>query len=162
MIARRLESLRGSGRWGCRLIDRLLSSHHYGERWGQHWLDVARYADTGGYSNDYERSNAWRYRDYVIRSFNDDKPYDQFVREQLAGDEIDPQDPEMVVATGFLRMGPFDNAMVMKEEARQLYLDDVVNSVGQTFLSTTMRCSSAAQRSGGVRRIHQIRLCGRF
>ncbi|MGI9241077.1 MAG: DUF1549 domain-containing protein, partial [Verrucomicrobiales bacterium] len=122
------------------LLDRLLASPHYGERWGQHWLDVARYADTGGFSNDYERSNAWRYRDYVIRSFNDDKPYDQFVREQLAGDEIDPEDPEMIVATGFLRMGPFDNAMVMKDEARQLYLDDVVNSVGQTFLSTTMRC----------------------
>ena len=122
------------------LLDRLLASPHYGERWGQHWLDIARYADTAGFSNDYERSNAWRYRDYVIRSFNEDKPYDQFVREQLAGDEIAPQDPEMIVATGFLRMGPFDNAMVMKEEARQLYLDDVVNSVGQTFLSTTMRC----------------------
>ncbi|MFT4547636.1 MAG: mono/diheme cytochrome c family protein [Verrucomicrobiales bacterium] len=122
------------------LIDRLLASMHYGERWGQHWLDVARYADTAGFSNDYERSNAWRYRDYVIRSFNEDKPYDKFVKEQLAGDEIDANDPEMVVATGFLRMGPFDNAMVMKGEARQLYLDDVVNSVGQTFLSTTMRC----------------------
>ncbi len=122
------------------LIDRLLASPHYGERWGQHWLDVARYADTGGYSNDYERSNAWRYRDYVIRSFNDDKPYDQFVREQLAGDEIDPENPEMIVATGFLRMGPFDNAMVKAPQARQLYLDDVVNSVGQTFLATTMRC----------------------
>ena len=70
------------------LGNRLLSSRHYGERWGQHWLDVARYADTGGYSNDYERSNAWRYRDYVIRAFNEDKPYDRFVIEQLAGDEL--------------------------------------------------------------------------
>ena len=122
------------------LIDRLLASPHYGERWGQHWLDVVRYADTGGYSNDYERSNAWRYRDYVIRSFNTDKPYDQFVKEQLAGDEIDPSNPEMLVATGFLRMGPFDNAMVKAPQARQIYLDDVVNSVGQTFLATTMRC----------------------
>lgn len=147
------------------LIDRLLDSPHYGERWAQHWLDVVRYADTGGYSNDYERSNAWRYRDYVIRTFNEDRPYDQFVIEQLAGDELadesirkrvsdDPelvhqhrlsgdyneQESEWIVATGFLRMGPWDNAMVMDAEARQIFLDDVVNSVGQTFLATTMRC----------------------
>ena len=128
------------------LIDRLLASPHYGERWGQHWLDVVRYADTGGFSNDYERSNAWRYRDYVIRAFNDDKPYDQFVVEQIAGDELwedqpeGQRDPELLVATGFLRMGPWDPAMVMAPEARQLYIDDVVNAVGQTFLSTTMRC----------------------
>lgn len=147
------------------LIDRLLASPHYGERWAQHWLDVARYADTGGYSNDYERSNAWRYRDYIIRSFNDDKPYDQFIIEQLAGDELadasvrertggnenrvrqarlngdyTQQESEWIIATGFLRMGPWDNAMVEPPEARQIYLDDVVNAVGQTFLSTTMRC----------------------
>lgn len=147
------------------LIDRLLASPHYGERWAQHWLDVVRYADTGGYSNDYERSNAWRYRDYVVRAFNDDKPYDQFVVEQLAGDELadesvrrrkgsddeivhntrlsgdyNAQESEWLVATGFLRMGPWDNAMVKDDEARQIYLDDVVNVVGQTFLSTTMRC----------------------
>ncbi len=137
------------------LIDRLLASPHYGERWGQHWLDVVRYADTGGYSNDYERSNAWRYRDYVIRAFNEDKPYDRFVLEQLAGDELadlslrergapegyySPQEAEWVVATGFLRMGPWDDAMVKAPEARQMYLDDVINSVGQSFLATTMRC----------------------
>jgi len=128
------------------LIDKLLASPHYGERWGQHWLDVARYADTGGYSNDYERSNAWRYRDYVIRSFNEDKPYDEFVVEQLAGDELWDQqpkgkrDPELLVASSFLRMGPWDPAMTLVPQARQIYLDDVVNSVGQTFLSTTMRC----------------------
>ena len=148
------------------LIDRLLASVHYGERWGQHWLDVARYADTGGFSNDYERSNAWRYRDYVIRAFNEDKPYNQFVIEQLSGDEMadrsvrkrlglnnkqmaefrkkgegyTAEEAEWLVATSFLRMGPWDNAMVKKPEARQLYLDDVVNSVGQTFLATTMRC----------------------
>jgi len=147
------------------LIDRLLESPRYGERWAQHWLDVARYADTGGMSNDYERSNAWRYRDYVIRAFNEDKPYDRFVIEQLAGDELadasvaqrkggdakkvaatrlngdyTEQEAEWLVATGFLRMGAWDDAMVKKEEARQIYLDDVVNAVGQTFLSTTMRC----------------------
>ncbi|MGY8643429.1 MAG: PSD1 and planctomycete cytochrome C domain-containing protein [Verrucomicrobiales bacterium] len=142
-------------------IDRLLTSPHYGERWGQHWLDVARYADTGGFSNDFERSNAWRYRDYVIRAFNEDKPYNQFVIEQIAGDELadasvrkrgekveevrkkgnyTQEEAEWILATGFLRMGPWDDAMVPFEEARQLYLDDVVNAVGQTFLATTMRC----------------------
>ncbi|RMF44048.1 MAG: DUF1553 domain-containing protein [Planctomycetota bacterium] len=128
------------------LIDRLLASPHYGERWAQHWLDVTRYADTGGYSNDYERSNMWRYRDYVIRAFNQDKPYNEFIVEQLAGDELweqqppDQRDPELLIATGFLRLGPWDPAMVMKDEARQIYLDDLVNAVGQTFLSTTLRC----------------------
>ena len=146
------------------LVDTLLASPRYGERWAQHWLDVVRYADTGGYSNDYERSNAWRYRDYVIRAFNNDKPYDQFVIEQLAGDELadasvrrrkgsekamleaqkegdyTEQEAEWLVATGFLRMGAWDNAMVMAPEARHIYLDDVVNSVGQSFLATTMRC----------------------
>ncbi len=128
------------------LVDKLLDSPHYGERWGQHWLDVARYADTGGYSNDFERSNAWRYRDYVIRAFNEDKPYDEFVVEQIAGDELWEKQPkgeknaELLVASSFLRMGPWDPAMVKAPEARQIFLDDVVNSVGQTFLSTTMRC----------------------
>jgi mono/diheme cytochrome c family protein len=131
--------------WG-KLINELLSSPHYGERWGQHWLDVARYADTGGYSNDYERSNAWRYRDYVIRAFNNDKPYNEFVIEQIAGDELwekqaeDKRDPELLIATSFLRMGPWDPAMTLAPQARQIYIDDAVNSVGQTFLSTTMRC----------------------
>ena len=128
------------GAWE-RLIDRLLASPHYGEQWGRHWLDVVRYADTAGNSNDYERSNAWRYRDYVVRSFNADKPYDRFVLEQLAGDELRPDDPEMLIATGFLRMGPWGSAMVPKKMARQAYLDDVVHSVGQTFLSMPLRCA---------------------
>lgn len=146
------------------LIDQLLDSPQYGERWAQHWLDVARYADTGGYSNDYERSNAWRYRDYVIRAFNSDKPYNEFIVEQLAGDELadrsleqrikspadlkkaktlgqyNEKESEYLVASSFLRMGPWDPAMVKKPEARQLFIDDIVNAVGQTFLSTTLRC----------------------
>ena len=134
-----------SGAWR-NLIDELLESPHYGERWGQHWLDIARYSDTGGYSNDYERSNAWRYRDYVIRAFNNDKPYSEFVVEQIAGDELwrlqpeEQRNPELLIASTFLRMGPWDPAMVKVPQARQIYLDDVVNAVGQTFLSTTMRC----------------------
>ena len=122
------------------LIDELLASPHYGERWAQHWLDVVRYSDTAGFSNDYERSNAWRYRDYVIRSFNEDKPINEFIQEQLAGDELKPGDPEATIATGFLRMGPWGTAMIPDDEARQLYLDDVVHSVGQSFLSMPLRC----------------------
>lgn len=122
------------------LIERLLASQHYGERWGQHWLDVVRYADTAGFSNDYERSNAWRYRDYVIRSFNNDKPFNEFVMEQVAGDELRPGDPEATIATGMLRMGPWGTAMVPQDEARQTFLDDLVHNVGQSFLSMPMRC----------------------
>jgi mono/diheme cytochrome c family protein len=122
------------------LITRLLDSKHYGERWGQHWLDVVRYADTAGFSNDYERSNAWRYRDYVIRSFNNDKPFNEFIVEQIAGDELRPEDPAATIATGMLRMGPWGTAMIPQEEARQIYLDDLVHNVGQAFLSMPLRC----------------------
>ncbi len=122
------------------LVDQLLDSEHYGERWAQHWLDVVRYADTAGFSNDYERSNAWRYRDYVIRSFNDDKPFNEFVVEQIAGDELRPGDAEGIVSTGMLRMGPWGTAMIPQAEARQIYLDDLVHNVGQAFLSMPMRC----------------------
>ena len=87
------------------VIDRLLADPRYGEQWGRHWLDVVRYADSSGFSNDYERTHAWRYRDYVIRSFNEDKPFDQFTIEQIAGDEWDPANPEMIIATGFLEWG---------------------------------------------------------
>ena len=125
-----------------KVIDRLLASTHYGEQWGRHWLDVSRYADSGGFSNDYVRPNAWRYRDYVIRSFNEDKPYDQFVREQLAGDELDHQDPEMLIATGFLRMGPWEHTgMSVAAETRQFYLDDVTNIVGEALLATPLNCA---------------------
>ena len=124
-----------------KLIDRLLASPHYGERWGRHWLDVARYADSSGFANDYERGNAWRYRDYVVRSFNADKPYDQFVREQLAGDEIDPSNPEFLVAAGFLRMGAWElTGMEVAKIARQRFLDDVTDTVGQAFLAHPLQC----------------------
>ncbi len=129
-----------------RLVDRLLASPRYGERWGRHWLDVVRYADTAGFSNDYERPNAWRYRDYVIRSFNADKPYNRFAIEQLAGDELyDMQlesDPELLIAAGYLRMGPWEQTgMSVKAVTRQHFLDDVTNSVGVTFLAMGLRCA---------------------
>jgi mono/diheme cytochrome c family protein len=124
------------------LLSRLLASPHYGERLAQHWLDVTRYADSSGFANDYERGNAWRYRDYVVRAFNQDKPYDQFIREQIAGDEIAPNDPEMLVATGFLRMGPWElTSMEVARVARQRFLDDVTNGVGETFLAHSLQCA---------------------
>ncbi len=124
------------------LIDRLLASPHYGERMAQHWLDVVRYADTSGFANDFERGNAWRYRDYVVRAFNADKPYDRFIREQIAGDEIDPADPESLVAVGFLRMGPWElTGMEVAKIARQRFLDDVTNAVGETFLAQSLQCA---------------------
>ncbi len=125
------------------LVKRLLGSPHYGEQWGRHWLDVVRYADSSGFANDYERPNTWRYRDYVIRSFNEDKPYDQFVREQIAGDEItNREDPEALIATGFLRMGAWEHTgMSVAKVTRQLFLDDVTDSVGQVFLAHALQCA---------------------
>jgi len=124
------------------VVDRLLASPHYGEQWARHWLDVVRYADSSGFANDYARGNAWRYRDYVVRAFNADKPYDQFLREQIAGDEIAPNDAEASVATGFLRMGPWElTAMEVPKIARQRFLDDVTNSVGQVFLAHPLECA---------------------
>jgi mono/diheme cytochrome c family protein len=123
------------------LVDRLLASPHYGEQMARHWLDVVRYADSAGFSNDFARPTAWRYRDYVIRSFNNDKPYDRFVTEQLAGDELDESDPENLIAVGYLRMGPWEHTgMSVAAVTRQQFLDDVVQSVGVTFLATEMRC----------------------
>jgi hypothetical protein len=137
------------------LIDQLLDSPHYGEQWGRHWLDVVRYADSSGFANDWERPNAWRYRDYVVRAFNDDKPYDQFIREQIAGDEIvamrktengQPQDTlttdgELLIAAGFLRMGPWEHTgMSVAKVTRQLFLDDITDSVGQVFLAHALQC----------------------
>ena len=125
-----------------KLVDRLLASPRYGERWGRHWLDVVRYADSSGYSNDFERPNAWRYRDYVIRAFNSDKPYDRFIREQLAGDELFPADPDARIATGFLRMGPWEHtAMSVEAVTRQMFLDDVTHSTATAFLGLTLGCA---------------------
>ena len=124
------------------LVERLLDSPHYGERWGRHWLDVTRYADSAGFSNDFEVPNAWRYRDYVIRSFNQDKPYDQFVLEQIAGDELFPRNPDAIIATGFLRTGPWEHTgMAVAAVTRQLFLDDVTHHVGQSFLGLTLGCA---------------------
>ncbi|MCX8238006.1 MAG: PSD1 and planctomycete cytochrome C domain-containing protein [Akkermansiaceae bacterium] len=121
---------------------RLMASPHYGEHFARHWLDVSRYADSAGFANDYYRPHAWRYRDYVVRSFNQDKPYPDFVREQLAGDEMDEPTSASLIATGFLRMGPWEQTtMSVFKETRQFWLDDVTDSVGQTFLAHAMQCA---------------------
>ena len=130
------------------LVDRLLADPRYGERWGRHWLDLARYADTNGYEGDPEYYHTWRYRDYVIDAFNADKPYDRFVKEQLAGDEffemmsagaLPPPDPEMVVALTFLRLAPFTEPR--GEEDRHVLLSEMTSTVGSVFLGLTVGCA---------------------
>jgi hypothetical protein len=125
-----------------RLIDKLLDSPHYGERWGRHWLDVARYADSSGFEYDYDRPEAWRYRDYVVRAFNQDKPYNVFIKEQIAGDELDWKTDDSMIATGFLRAGA---RVAFREkdnpERRYDYLDDLIATVGRGVLGLTVQCA---------------------
>jgi mono/diheme cytochrome c family protein len=122
-----------------KLVDTLLASPHYGERWARHWLDLVRYADSGGFEFDVDRQESWRYRDYVVKSFNSDKPYAQFVREQIAGDEYAPGDDEAMTATGFLRLGPEGGGG--GERGRQDSLDDVVATTTLTFMGVTVACA---------------------
>ncbi len=125
-----------------RLVDTLLASPHYGERYGRHWLDVARYADSGGFEYDVHRPNAWRYRDYVIKSFNEDKPYNLFLTEQIAGDEMDWKTDQTLIATGFLRMGP---RVLFREkdnpERRFDYLDEIIGTIGKGTMGLTVNCA---------------------
>jgi len=132
-----------------RLVDRLLASPHYGERWARHWLDVVHYGDTHGYDKDKTRPHAWPYRDYVIRAINDDKPYSQFAREQLAGDVLYPESRDGIIATGFIAAGPFDfvgqievsEDIIDKKITRNLDRDDMVATAMNTFVSTTVQCA---------------------
>ncbi|MGI9176717.1 MAG: DUF1549 domain-containing protein [Pirellulales bacterium] len=124
-----------------RVVDRLLASPHYGEHWARHWLDLVRYADTNSFERDDDKPHAWRYRDYVIRSFNDDKPYDRFVIEQLAGDEAAEPTPDDLIATGYYRLGIWDDEPADALQARYDWLDDIVSTTGQTFLGLTVGCA---------------------
>jgi len=124
-----------------RLVDQLLARPQYGERWGRHWLDVVRWAQTNGYEQDEEKAEAWRYRDYVIGAFNADKPYDRFVLEQLAGDELPDRDDESLVATGFYRIGVWDSEPDDTEQATFDELDDLVRTIGEGFLGVTIGCA---------------------
>ncbi len=124
-----------------RLIDRLLESPHYGEKWARHWLDLVRFAETNSYETDEPKPHAWRYRDYVIRALNSDKPYDRFIREQLAGDELPDGGADGLVATGYYRLGIWDSDPADKELARYDQLDDIVATTGQVFLGLTVDCA---------------------
>ena len=124
-----------------RVIDRLLASPHYGEQWARHWLDLVRYADTNSFERDGNKPHAWRYRDYVIRAFNDDKPYDQFIIEQLAGDELPEPTADSLIATGFYRLGVWDDEPADRLQHRYDQLDDIVATTGQTFLGLTINCA---------------------
>lgn len=124
-----------------KLVDRLLSSPRYGERQARRWLDLARYADSAGFTNDETRYNAWRYRDYVIKAFSEDKPYDQFIREQIAGDELLPDKQEGVVATGFLRLYPDDSNSRDLVQRKYLTTTDMTDTVGAVFLAQSVDCA---------------------
>jgi hypothetical protein len=123
------------------LIDRLLDSPRFGERWARHWLDIVRYAETNSFERDNPKPNVWRYRDYVIRAFNSDKPYDLFLREQLAGDELGRNDPDAIIATGFYRLGLWDDEPVDPVQSRYDGLDDIVATTGQALLGLTFDCA---------------------
>jgi len=125
-----------------KLIERLLSSPHYGERWGRFWLDVVRYADSSGFEHDKDLANAWRYRDYVINALNQNKPFDRFILEQLAGDELEDRNFDSLTATSYYRVGPRvrfrekDNPYYRYE-----YLDDVIRTTFQGFMGLSVNCA---------------------
>jgi mono/diheme cytochrome c family protein len=123
------------------LADELLARPAYGERWGRHWLDLVRYAETNGYERDATKPNAWRYRDYVIQAFNQDKPFDRFILEQLAGDELPDASAETFTAMGYHRLGPWDDEPADPKEDRFDQLDDMVSTTSQVFLGMTLGCA---------------------
>jgi hypothetical protein len=123
------------------VVDRLLASPQYGERWARHWLDLARYAESEGFKADETRPNAWRYRDYVIRSFNQDKPYDRFIKEQIAGDELWPDEPEALIATAFNRHYPDESNARNLMQRRQEILNDITDTAGAVFTGMTFACA---------------------
>jgi hypothetical protein len=124
-----------------RLVDRLLASPQYGERWARHWLDVVRFAQSNGYERDSEKPLAWRYRDYVIRAFNEDKPYDRFLIEQLAGDELTPLTDDSITATAYYRLGVWDDEPDDGKQARADELDDIVSTTASAMLGLTLGCA---------------------
>jgi hypothetical protein len=124
-----------------RLVDSLLDSPEYGERWARHWLDLARYAESDGFKSDKDRPNAWRYRDWAVDALNRDMPYDQFVRLQLAGDELAPGDPEAFLATAFNRNWPFEDNNMVPGLNHQLMLDDMTDTTASVFLGLTIGCA---------------------
>jgi hypothetical protein len=124
-----------------KVIDRLLASPHYGERWGRHWLDLARFAESNGFEHDEPRPDAWRYRDYVIAALNADKPYDRFIKEQIAGDELYPDDPDALIATGLHLLGPDMTDAASQAQRRQNTLDDMTDTTALVFCGLTLGCA---------------------
>jgi len=124
-----------------RVIDDLLTRPQYGEKWGRHWLDLMRFAETNGYERDSKKDLIWKYRDYVIKAFNEDKPYNRFIMEQLAGDELPDKTGDSVTATGFYRLGIWDDEPADRPLARYDYLDDILRTTGETFLGMTVGCA---------------------
>src|SRR5205807_9679089 len=132
-----------------KVVDRLLASPRYGERWARHWMDIVHFAETHGHDEDRERANAWPYRDYLVRSFNEDKPFSRFIEEQVAGDALFPDDPQATVALGFLAAGPWDESSQMgirddtidKKIAQYLDRDDMIQTTVCTFNSVTVGCA---------------------
>ena len=124
-----------------RLVDRLLASPHFGERWARHWLDLVRYADTCGYERDQEKPGAWKYRDWVVRAINEDLPYARFIVEQLAGDELPDRNEQTLIATGFLRLGTWNDEPNDAEEYKYDRLEDLVGTTSTAFLGYTVKCA---------------------
>ena len=124
-----------------KVIDNLLARPQYGEKWGRHWLDLMRYAETNGYERDSRKDLIWKYRDYVIKAFNEDKPYNRFIMEQLAGDELPDKTGESITATGFYRLGIWDDEPADRPLARYDYLDDILRTATETFLGMTVGCA---------------------
>lgn len=149
-----------------RLVDRVMSSPHYGERWARHWLDVVRYGESQGFERDKIRPNSWRYRDWVIDALNSDLSYQEFVKLQIAGDVMRPDDPQAIVATGFLVAGPYDEvgqtqqSAAMRAVVREDELEDIVSTVGQTFLGLTVNCGRCHDHKfDPVRQREYYRMC---
>ena len=124
-----------------RLVERLIESPAYGQRWASHWLDLVRYAESDGHRQDAFRPQAWHYRDYVVRAFNTDKPYDRFLTEQLAGDEVDPDDPELRIAVGYLRLGTYEYNQRNARGQWSDILNDITDVTGEVFLGLSMGCA---------------------
>jgi len=124
-----------------KIVDHLLALPQFGERWARHWMDIVRYADTNGYERDGEKPNAWRYRDWVVNAFNSDMPYDRFVIEQLAGDELPDRNESTVIATGFIRLGTWDDEPNDPAEYQYERLEDLVHATSTAFLGITVKCA---------------------
>jgi hypothetical protein len=131
-----------------RLIDRLLASPHYGEKWARHWLDIVRYADTNGFERDSDKNSAWKYRDFVVRALNDDMPYARFVKAHIAGDELPDRDFDSLVATGFFRLGLWDDEVPDLKQALADDMDSMVDTTARTFLAISMNCARCHDHKG--------------